>query len=728
MEDSRRIVVAMFAALVVLIGYQLIVARLLPPRPPPAAPGTTETAAPGPATTGPAAATAPGPPGSAPASTASAPERTYSLTAGDQREPILFGGQDGDALRIELSPRGAGLATVELFAKDKKGHFVHRTTPSADAPYRLITPVHDGEREHYSFSTQRIWIEPYNQEWGLSDLCWVVAESSPRKVVFTTTLGSGAPGGELLHLSKTYTLPRPEAPVLTLELAVQNASASPLTVRVEQDGPLGIRQENPQYDMRRLLTAQSTGRTVELDKAQTYDPLKTATLKGEPVRLLVPDKGPLLWTALTNKYFAVYTRPLPLSGASQDYVVGLTGLVAAPQVVAQPGDLLAHGDLVARLALKPAKLGPGERVQYPFEIYVGPKDAEHLRQVNPDYADKSKLYYQLTQSADKSCFCTFLWLEELMAWLLHRIHFVVRNYGVAIIILVLIIRSLLHPLSVWQQKSMFRMQESMAKLQPKMEQIKERYANDKVKQNQETMKLFADEGVNPAANFVSFIPLFIQMPILVALWTALNTDVYLRHAPFDGWWIIDLSAPDALVRFDPPVTVPILGQIPLLGSVFAGVASFNLMPILMGISMWFQQKYMPKPHLKAKLDAAKKQTADHGKRKAGMNPEDQIRQQQIMAYLMAILLPLMFYKMPSGLNLYWFATTVFGIGESLLIRKQIEQEKARREREGPRPPGRKTGLLGRLFRHVATQAEQLQRKADEVTKPEESRRPGKKKP
>jgi len=704
------------------------VRRLLPPPPPPAAVSTQPVP---PSATGPTVP-APGALGTAPtATTTSAPEQAYGLTAGTQLGPIEFGGQVGDALRIELTPRGGALTTLEFYAQNKKGQFVYRTAPHENRPYRLILPTNDGGREHDSFATQRIWIDPYTQGWDLAELPWIVAESSPHTVVFTTTLGAGqgAGGGDLLKLTKTYTFPRPQVPIFELELVIENLTAAPLKVRLEQDGPLGIREESPQYDMRKLLAAQRSDSTVQLDKAYAYDALKAATLKGEPIRLMVPDKGPLVWAALANKYFAVYTRPLPQAGSTTaDYVVDLTGQVAAPQLVTEKDDLLARGDLLARFVLKSVELAPGGNVRYPFEIYAGPKDASDLAAANPDYADKSKLYYQLTQSADKSCFCTFLWLEELMIWLLHKIHFVVRNYGVAIIILVLIIRGVLHPLSVWQQKSMFRMQDSMAKLQPKIDALKERYANDKVKLNQEQMKLFAEEGVNPMSQFASMLPMIIQMPILVALWTALNTDVNLRLAPFDGWWIVDLSAPDALVHFDPPITVPIISEIPLLGSVFTNVAGFNLMPILMGVGMWFQQKYMPKPAMQAKLEAAKKRAAAQpqaaGKR--GMSPQDQMRQQQIMAYMMAILLPLMFYKMPSGLNLYWFATTVFGIGESLIIRKQIEQEKARRVNMGPPPPP-KPGLMGRVFKHLAAQAEHMQRKADEIGKLEESRKGGKKK-
>jgi YidC/Oxa1 family membrane protein insertase len=483
--------------------------------------------------------------------------------------------------------------------------------------------------------------------------------------------------------------------------------------------------------MRRLLTAQVTGTEAELNRAYDWGTLQKATVDPTTgsLKLLSDDRGPLAWTALGNKYFAAFTRPVAAPGTSRHLIGAASGLVIAPHALAPAGSLIDHGDLVVRLVSQPMTLSPGESTAYAFEIYAGPKDADSVRAADPAYAGK-QVYFQLAQSADQRCMCTFLWLEELMVWLLEKIHLVVRNYGIAIIVLVIIIRSLLHPLTVWQQKSMFRMQDSMGRIQPKIEAIREKYANDKVKQNQEMMRLWADEGVNPLASMVAFIPLFLQMPILVALWTALNTDVHLRHAPFDGWWIRDLSAPDSLIRFSEPITIPILGWLPLIGGAFSNIASINLLPILMGVSMWLQQKYMPKPdHLKERLEAAKHQPRDPNKPRSGMSPEDQLRQQQIMAYMMSILFPLMFYKMPAGLNLYWMATNVFGICESLIIRKQLREEKKRRESSAAPPPKkpRRPGPLGRLFKHLAEQAEQVQRRADELAKADPGRREGKKK-
>jgi len=716
--EFRRMMTAIVASLAVFFLYRMLVLKFFPP--PPMPPATVESA---PQPTGPGVA--PGATEPAPATTATTPTapatmRTLSLVSAEAVAPVTLGGRDGDALRLELDPRGASVARLELFRRTEKGRFVHRQRPDVDEPYALLSPIDDGERLHHSFATCRVWIKEYGpQSWPLDALPWKCVDQSSEHAVFTTVLTDSVGGGEALRLTKTYRL-RAGQPVFDLELAVENVGTAPLTVWVDQDGPLNVPAEGQYYENRRLLVAQEHKGTIELNRAYEHPKLLEATRRGEPIPLLVPEKGRFAWTALANKYFGVFTRPVLSPDAPKGFVAGVTGLVSAPTRTEDGGDMLA------RITTTATTLGPASAVRFPFEVYAGPKDAGYLAKVNPDYVDRTKAYYQLAHYADQRCACTFGWLQDLMVWLLETIHRLVRNYGVAIMVLVLIVRGLLHPLSVWQQKSMFRMQEVMARLQPKLNEIKEKYANDRVRQNQEMIRLFSEEGVNPAANFVSFIPLFIQMPILVALWTALNTDVNLRHAPFDGWWIRDLSAPDALLTFEPPLTVPILSAIPLLGSVFTNISSLNLLPILMGVSMWLQQRYMPKPAMQARLEAARKHAAE-GKKPGGPSPEDQLRQQMIMGYVMAILFPLMFYKMPSGLNLYWMATNVVGICESLIIRRQIEEEKKKRALEGPRPPKR-PGLVSSFLKRIAAQAEELQRKADELSKLDESRKRDKRRP
>jgi YidC/Oxa1 family membrane protein insertase len=735
--EARRLITALTAAMLVFLTYTLVYDWIRPERPPasgaqPVA-GVGDTAGwtqpPGgdgqapfdagevAAGAGQAAGAATGP-SSAP--TSRPPGGKLSFTSGPEVEPIRLGGP-GQPLELLLDPRGASLGTLELAEQHgRKGreHYVYQTAPNSSAPYVLLKPImRDGQPQN-SFITRRLILGEHGAAAiPLENVVWNVAPppeaTAGQQATFTTLLRSADGATDVLALTKTYTL-QPGKPVVDLSLSVRNLTQQPLQVTLEQDGPSGIAREGSYGDMIRLLTAHYSEGRVALGTARQRPDLVKATQAGGSVHLLAAGSDKLAWIALTNKFFGVFMRPLGAGDQPGQFVHAVEGVAAAPYATD------VHGDLVARVQTVPLDVPAGGEASVAFEIYAGPKDAQVLDRVNPLYIDRTRLGYDAAQAADISCMCTFEPLPQIMGWLLRMVYAVVGNYGVAIIVLVLIVRGLLHPLAVWQQKAMYRTQEGMMRIQPKMEAIKERFANDRVRQNQEIMKLMSEERVNPAAGMVSMIPLFIQMPILVALWTELNSDIRLRHAPFDGWWIRDLAAPDAFLTFDPPFSVPLLSAIPLIGAAFSNIASLNLLPILMGLSMYLQQKYMPKPHMQAQLEAARKNPPAERKPGGGLSAEEQIRQQQMMANMMAILFPIMFYSMPSGLTLYWMATNIFGICESLIIRKQIERDKLRRAKEGPAPPkpaGR--GLFARFMERMAERAEQIQRKADEM-----SQRPG----
>lgn len=723
-SEFRRLIAALVVATGVFFAYQLTVRYLFPPPPTPPATASAPGGPPAmPAVQPPAAQpVAPlAPAATAPSTTPTAPSLDkgalpYVASSLEDARSHVLGGRDGDALRIELSPAGASVSTLALTARKPNGRYVHRRTIRDEEPFVLVAPVSVGPRDYHSFDTQRVRVVELNQAFDLDRAIWKLESATAEEAVFTSVLRDGE-DRDLLRFRKTYAL-RDGKPIFTIRLEIENAGSQPLTVSIDQDGPMGMAEVDPAHDTRLLMSAQydKANAALELNRAYYHKELTAAVAKGEPVKLMMPDKGRLAWVVLSNKYFGIYLRPLPTDSANAGYVASVMGLVADPSATVNAGDMLA------RLATYPVAVAPGATARYAFEVYAGAKDRGSIERVDSALAEENGLNYPLAQSADRRCSCTFRWIENLMVWLLEIIFAVVRNYGVAIIVLVIIVRGLLHPLSVWQQKSMYRMQEAMSRVQPKIDEIKEKYANDKVKLNQEMMKVFAEENVNPAGSMVAMVPLFLQMPILVALWTTLNTDVNLRHAPFDGWWITDLSAPDAFIHFASPVDVPVLSAIPLIGWIFTGVRSINILPILMGVSMWLQQKYMPKPHLKAKLEAARQQPPRQRKA-GGLTPEEQMRQQQIMSYMMSIMFPLMFYSMPSGLNLYWMATNIFGICESLIIQRQLEEERKRKELLGPQPrKPKKDGVMSRFFRKIAAQAEELQKKADELSRQEEARK------
>ena len=189
------------------------------------------------------------------------------------------------------------------------------------------------------------------------------------------------------------------------------------------------------------------------------------------------------------------------------------------------------------------------------------------------------------------------------------------NYGIAIILLTLLVRMVMFPLGRKQAMAAKKMQD----LQPLLKVIQEKYKNDKEKQGRETMALYKKHGVNPLGGC---LPALIQLPIFVGLWQALNTSVHLRHATF--LYIHDLAAPDMLFKFPYNVEIPWLGHY------------FNLLPFLVVALMLVQTKLFAPP---------------------ATTPEAET-QQKMMKYMM-IFMAFMFYKVPSGLGIYFITSSLW---------------------------------------------------------------------
>ena len=233
-------------------------------------------------------------------------------------------------------------------------------------------------------------------------------------------------------------------------------------------------------------------------------------------------------------------------------------------------------------------------------FYVGPKDQEVLEKIAPNL--------------DLTIDYGFLWMiSQPLFWLLLKIQSFVTNWGVAIIIITLIVKGGMYPLTKAQYTSMAKMRE----LAPKMAQLKERFGDDRQKMSQATMEMYRKEKVNPAGGC---LPLILQMPIFLALYWVFLESVELRHAPF-MFWIKDLSAMDP----------------------------FYVLPVLMGISMYVMQKMQP------------------------MTIQDPM-QQKIMQY-MPVAFSIFMAWFPSGLVLYWFISNLISIAQMKVIFSGIEKKK-----------------------------------------------------
>jgi YidC/Oxa1 family membrane protein insertase len=260
---------------------------------------------------------------------------------------------------------------------------------------------------------------------------------------------------------------------------------------------------------------------------------------------------------------------------------------------------------ISPLTVIPAQQG----LSVPFTIFLGPRDLTYLKPLN------KKLEIAIN----------FGWTDIIAKPLLHALRFFhkyVKNYGVAIILLTILIKILFWPLTHKSYKSMKEMQ----KLQPLMAKIREKYKNNKEQMNKELMGLYKTYKVNPMGGC---LPMLIQMPVFFALFRILGSSTELRHAPF-FLWINDLSAPDRLFHFS--------FQIPFMSPPYG----IPILTLLMGASMFLQQKMTPTPG----------------------DPS----QAKIMMFL-PIIFTFMFINFPSGLVLYWLTNNILSIGQQYRIKR-----------------------------------------------------------
>ncbi|RME76670.1 MAG: membrane protein insertase YidC, partial [Planctomycetota bacterium] len=329
--------------------------------------------------------------------------------------------------------------------------------------------------------------------------------------------------------------------------------------------------------------------------------------------------GAVVFAGIESKYFAICLAPEEQQGSRAALLFSKEGSLDG-----------ARGDFEGRLpgALWHAAdvdVPPATSVQHRYVFYAGPKRDEELAPFTTYGMDKvanvkSRVPLASTLSA--------LFLELLGAFVA-----VVRSYGIAIILLTLLVRALLHPLSRASQRSTYKMQ----KLAPVVNEIRERYKGktsreQQQKMNMEIMELYKRNGASPLAGC---LPMLLQFPVIIGLYNALAYDIELRQTQF--LYIRDLSKPDRLMDLGMNLPWPLEGYL-------------NLLPILMVVLMIVQQRLAPKP----------------------ADPQQQ-QQMKIMQYVM-VLFGVMFYTVPSGLGLYFLTSSTVGALETRWIRRQLEKE------------------------------------------------------
>ena len=301
-----------------------------------------------------------------------------------------------------------------------------------------------------------------------------------------------------------------------------------------------------------------------------------------------------------------------------------------------------------RVSTPAHKLKPGGTLSHSYEIFAGPKRPDLLA----EYAEgglKELIVYGW-----------FWWVAIPMLWILHIFYAVVGNYGLAIIMLTILVRSCMFPLS----RKMALNAQKMQKLQPEIKKLQEKHKKNLEARTKAQQELFKKHNYNPLAGC---LPMFLQLPIFLGLYRGLMVDVELRQAPLLSEairWCSNLAAPDMLFewRWLMPLFVTDDRAGGLLGMLFLG-PYFNLLPILTVILFIAQQKmFMPPP-------------AD----------EQAATQQKVMQFMMVVI-GLMFFKVASGLCLYFVVSSLWGIAERKLLPKSSPSgsDDKSKQRKSPR--------------------------------------------
>ena len=427
-----------------------------------------------------------------------------------------------------------------------------------------------------------------------------------------------AEDGVPFTLAKTYTFP-PNSYLFELEIDIENsANALPALDFQGSSYTLGIGpQIGPAYE-------NLDGRN-EFRNFRNYVDGRARNQRMRREAVLAETKR-VNWTAIAGKYFAIIAVP-----DATLYTITY--------------DKRKDPELGERTALFFSRPQiTSSRNSDTFRFYAGPLKREILNRYNNAASDPFAIgNYHFEEAARTNPIIG--WLANILRFFLDFFYRLIPNYGVAIILLTVLIKILFFPLT---QKS-FESTSKMSMLGPKIEEIKKKYQGKPEKLNQEMMALYRKEGVNPVGGC---LPLLLQMPIFFALFELLNNAFDLRGAPFIAPWIGDLSAPESFLPFG--FTLPLLNWDEL-----------RILPFVMLGTTLLQSRISQNP--------------------SAMQP-----QMKMMMYAMPIFFFFILYSMPSGLVIYWTMQNVLSIAQQLYIND-------RRRRAGPDAgaPGKGRGPRGK---------------------------------
>lgn len=479
---------------------------------------------------------------------------------------------------------------------------------------------------------------------------------------------------KILTINRKFTLDRGYD--FTLDQRITNHTDQPLTIVWQQYGPGDLFVDRARYiDRRRFRfgylhdpVSDPNREFVFLDDKILYERM---SLQGRYKKILKNsmtaekrDELRTLWPndtsiknqfelssfASTNRYFALAIHPpLDDQGNGPRYFSHVVNEIEYESV--DPGNKYDRA-IFTYLYSPRIMIAPGGTLALDMGVYAGPLDPAEFKD-DARYKALSLRGLILYQMSSMCAICTWQWLAIFLLWFLSLVDAILLDWGVAIILLVVVVRTLLHPITKKSQINMRLFAEKTQALKPELDKLDKKFPNDPKRLQQEKMRFMREHNMNPLSSAFGCMPMFLQMPIWVALYAMLYFAFELRQEPafygiFQTMWdwpfLADLSAADHFFgEFATPKTFWVMN--------FTGI---NLLPLLMGVIFFFQQKYMTPPP-------------------SPTMSKEQIQQQKIMKVMMVVMFPVMLYNAPSGLTLYILTSTTIGIIESKYIRSHIDE-------------------------------------------------------
>jgi YidC/Oxa1 family membrane protein insertase len=405
---------------------------------------------------------------------------------------------------------------------------------------------------------------------------------------------------------------------LTLSIKLRNLGSQQRQVAYRLDGPTGLPIEGWWYATK--ISAGLRDVFVQFDK-QALGEIGCATINANENLPHWKDQT-LAFLAVDAQYFSAGI--LPQTPEAREIADAYPMLVGKKQ----EGKRIKTANTSFRVISKTYDLAPRGELVHDFQVFAGPKRPTLLAQYgDPPYQLDSLISYGW-----------YPWVARPMLWLLHGFYAVVRNYGIAILMLTVLVRMCLFPLSRKQALGAQKMQE----LQPEIKKINEKHKTDSQARGRATQELFRKHNYNPLGGCLL---VFLQLPIFVGLYRSLSVDVELRQAPFLGEgirWCSNLAAPDMAYNWMSLLPAVLTSPIGFLGPYL------NLLPLLAVTLMIVQQKMFMPP-------ATDEQTA---------------MQQSMMKYMM-VFVGIMFYWVASGLCLYFIASSIWSIAEKKILPRTL---------------------------------------------------------